>query len=318
MKSVVAPHRTVASPLFLGAPDPLVQAMVSGCETRELAAGEQLLVAGHDNDTLFVILSGSLRVNLPGTPCAVVLLGPGECAGELSLIDGLGVSADVFADEPSLLLSIDREQLWHFLDRTPIVARNLLRVLAGRVRNDNRLLQEAVSAQHHFEHAATVDALTGLRNRRWMNEVFERQVHRSHNTGRPASLLMVDADHFKRINDTYGHQVGDEVLAHVGRTLAGALRPTDLLARYGGEEFSILLPDVSLLDALAVAERVRQAVESSSLETAAGFLAPQAVTVSIGVAMTCVDSPLHLRALIGIADRHLVEAKMAGRNRVHG
>lgn len=291
--------------------------MIAGCETRELANGEQLLVAGQENDTLFLVLSGRLHVHLSGAR-AVVVLEQGECAGELSLIDGSEVSADVFADAPSVLLGIDREQLWHFLDRTPIVARNLLRVLARRVRNDNRLLQEAVQVQQHFEHAATVDPLTGLRNRRWLNDAFERQVQRARTTGRAASLLMVDADHFKSVNDTYGHLVGDDVLVHLGRTLAGALRPTDLLARYGGEEFAILLPDVDCGDALTVADRVRRSVEASKLETSAGAGATLSLTVSIGVAATTPANPLQLPALIERADQHLVQAKAAGRNRVHG
>lgn len=318
MESVESPLRIVESPLFDGAPESLVRAMVSGCETTELAAGQQLLVAGAENDTLYVLLRGRLRVHLSGTPQADVILGHGECAGELSLIDGYAISADVFAEERSVLLGIDREQLWSFLDRAPVVARNLLRILAGRVRHDNRLLQEAVRAQQHFEHAATVDSLTGLRNRRWMNEVFDRQVHRAHATGRPASLLMVDADHFKRINDTYGHPVGDTVLAHVGRALAGALRPTDLLARYGGEEFAILLPDTGHADAVAVAERARCAVASAALDTSAGLAVSPGITVSIGVATTCSREPLFLPALIERADRLLVEAKGAGRNRVRG
>lgn len=312
------PLRIVDSPLFEGAPEPVVRAIVSGCETTELAAGEQLLAVGEENDTLYVLLSGMLRVHLSKTPRADVILKQGECAGELSLIDGYSISADVFAEERSVLLGVDREQLWNFLDRAPIVARNLLRILAGRVRNDNRLLQAAVRAQQHFEHAATVDPLTGLRNRRWMNDAFDRQLQRAYATGRPASLLMVDADHFKRINDTYGHLVGDTVLAHIGRALAGALRPTDLLARYGGEEFAILLPDTSHADAVAIAERARGAVESAEFDAADDLEVPPVVTVSVGVATTCADELLLLPDLIRRADSHLVEAKGAGRNRVCG
>ena len=124
----------------------------------------------------------------------------------------------------------------------PVVALNLLRMLAKRVRNDNRRLQDADRMQRKYEKAATVDALTGLRNRRWLNEAFERQLQRTLRSDQPVSVLMIDADHFKHVNDTHGHIVGDEVLVQIGRTLAAGLRPQDLLARYGGEEFAVLPP----------------------------------------------------------------------------
>jgi diguanylate cyclase (GGDEF)-like protein len=112
--------------------------------------------------------------------------------------------------------------------------------------------------------------------------------------------------------------VGDQALVHVARTLAGALRPADLLARYGGEEFSVLLPDVTHADAMTLADRVRRAVEASSLETSAGTMPSPAITVSIGVATASAGEPRELQALIEQADALLVSAKRAGRNRVHG
>ena len=170
--------------------------------------------------------------------------------------------------------------------------------------------------QSLYEKAATVDALTGLRNRRWLNDAFARQLQRCMSAGQPVSLLMFDADRFKRVNDTHGHLVGDEVLIHLGRTLAGGLRPLDLLARYGGEEFAALLPNVTNGDALAAAERLRHAVASQPPQTGAGVLTD--VTVSIGVATASVDAPPTLLALLERADAALLEAKQSGRNCVRG
>ena len=299
-------------PLFVGAPEPLVQAMVSGCETRELAAGERLLKAGEENDALYVVLSGSLSVHLPGTAQPLVPIRAGECVGELSLLDGHRVSADVRADSRTLVVAVERELLWWLMEQAPIVARNMLCMLAGRVRNDNRLLQDAERKQSQYEKAATVDALTGLRNRRWLNDAFARQLQRSLSAGQPVSVLMFDADKFKSVNDTYGHPVGDQVLVHIAQTLAAGLRPMDLLARYGGEEFAAMLPNVTEDVACLVAERLRKAVERQQPETDAPSLWP--ITVSIGVAAASGQGDTTLQALVNRADRALLVAKQNGRN----
>lgn len=307
-----------ASPLFAGAPEPLLHSMFAGCETRDLDTGERLLTSGQANDALYIVLAGSLSVHVPGTGRAHVHLGPGECVGELSLIDGLQVSADVIAEEDTVVVVVDREQMWRLVDATSQVARNLLRVLAGRVRHDDRMLGEADRLQRHFEEAATVDALTGLRNRRWLDDAFARQLDRATRTGRPLSVLMVDVDHFKRINDRHGHRTGDDVLLHIGRTLASCLRPQDLLARFGGEEFAVLLPGVGAEAALMVGERLRAAVEkTAALIESAGRAVELPITVSVGVATTIAQEPETVGRLLERADRALYRAKEDGRNRVH-
>jgi len=286
--------------------------MVSGCETRELASGQRLLKAGDENDALYLVLSGSLNVHLPQTAEPIAPIGVGECAGELSLLDEHRVSADVRANGPTVVMAIERELLWWLMEQAPVVARNMLRMLAGRVRNDNRLLQDAERKQTLYEKAATIDALTGLRNRRWLDDAFSRQLQRSLSAGNPVSVLMFDADKFKSVNDTYGHLVGDQVLVHIGQTLASGLRPMDMLARYGGEEFAALLPNVSEEVACVVAERLRKAVERQQPVTAAGPL--WTITVSIGVATANANTTL--QALLNRADRALLAAKQGGRNRV--
>jgi diguanylate cyclase (GGDEF)-like protein len=217
----------------------------------------------------------------------------------------------VKAAEPAVL-AIDREDAWALIDRSPEIARNLRRVLAERVRHDDDVPAESARLHRHLERAATVDGLTGLRNRRWLDEVFARQLARSVREQRPASLLMFDLDDFKGLNDEHGHLVGDAVLCRLARVLSSHVRAPDLLARYGGEEFAVLLPDTDIDEALPIADRLRRTVANGP---ASGEIeALPAVTVSVGVATARLSDSLP--ALLALADAALYRAKLAGRNQV--
>jgi diguanylate cyclase (GGDEF)-like protein len=159
---------------------------------------------------------------------------------------------------------------------------------------------------------AIIDPLTGQYNRRHFFEKAEHELIRAQRYARPLSAIMLDIDHFKRINDTYGHSVGDQVLRAVAQHCRQALRAIDLLGRYGGEEFSILLPDTSLADARLVAERLCQQLPLTPIEIAEDVIT---VTVSQGVA-TLNGSSSNIDQLLDHADQALLEAKRAGRNRV--
>lgn len=156
------------------------------------------------------------------------------------------------------------------------------------------------------------DALTGTLNRRSMLEQARAVLETTCQRGLPATLLMVDADHFKRINDEFGHQTGDAVLCHLVSRIRHHMRSDDLLGRFGGEEFVLLLPGLDASTALDVAERIRQAVHSHT-----DIISDQAVTlsVSVGVAGTCTHGH-DFDALIAAADAALYRAKAMGRNRV--
>lgn len=150
-------------------------------------------------------------------------------------------------------------------------------------------------------------------NRRRFEQAFERAWRASNRSGKPLSLLVVDADHFKRVNDRYGHAVGDEVLKGLARCLlAIAHRPGDLACRIGGEEFVILLPDTDAVGALRIARRVHEAVRTLALPSA--VIGAGAVTVSIGLATGYGSSKEQAGALFRAADAALYEAKAGGRN----
>lgn len=160
---------------------------------------------------------------------------------------------------------------------------------------------------------ATTDSLTGVYNRRTFKELADPLLSRARSACTPAALLLLDIDHFKRVNDTYGHLAGDAVLARFARLVRGCLRKDDVLARYGGEEFVVMLPGTSRIEASALAERIREEVSRTPLY---GETATVAVTVSVGVSAATGEQLPLLEVLLGRADEALYTAKAEGRNRV--
>jgi diguanylate cyclase (GGDEF)-like protein len=160
----------------------------------------------------------------------------------------------------------------------------------------------------------TVDGLTQVYNKRYFMENLERELSRSSRYGRNLSLLIFDIDHFKQINDTYGHLAGDYVLKQMAKTISSNIRREDFMARYGGEEFAIILPEIDRHNSMIMAEKVRRLVENFD------FVFEDAkipTTISVGVA-TADDSLTEPMELIKIADTNLYQAKKDGRNRVIG
>lgn len=167
-----------------------------------------------------------------------------------------------------------------------------------------------------LEHETITDHLMGIYNRRYLDRRLDEEVARVRRYGPPLSVLMIDLDHFKRINDTYGHQVGDIVLVNLGKHIEQAIRKSDLVARYGGEEIVVLAPNTTGPTAATLAEKLRQKVESSVLvppEKCHGETIH--VTVSIGVAEFG-QSNGDGRALLERADQAMYRAKSEGRNRI--
>jgi diguanylate cyclase (GGDEF)-like protein len=160
-----------------------------------------------------------------------------------------------------------------------------------------------------------IDALTGAHNKRYFVEFLEREIARCQRYGRPLSLLMLDIDHFKKINDTHGHLTGDYVLKEMSRRLLGRIRKEELLARYGGEEFAAVLPETDHAGAMKFGEQIRSIVASEPFEYEGDQFK---VTVSIGAATLSGEQTIENTAFIKIADDNLYKAKRGGRNCVVG
>ncbi|MGE5452886.1 MAG: GGDEF domain-containing protein [Acidobacteriota bacterium] len=177
----------------------------------------------------------------------------------------------------------------------------------GRLSLRKKALAQAVAQVHEL---VTRDALTGLFNRKHMQELLEREHQRQWRTGQPFCVALIDLDHFKHVNDTHGHQVGDEVLRGFAQAALGTLRETDILGRWGGEEFLILMPDTTLEpDALVALERLRRLMQDVFPSATAPALR---ITFSAGVAAHHVNQSVE--QTIARADEALYQAKRDGRN----
>lgn len=284
------------------------------CTISRVPAGEVLLSPERQNLHFYIILAGTLQVHLDSVDQqALTTLSRGDCVGEMSILESKNPSAYVVSVEDAELLMIPHDTLWAMINVSHAIARNLLVILSQRVRSDNAIIADSVVIMRQYERKSVTDALTGLYNRHWMEEMFRRELRRCRIGDKPLCLIMIDVDGFKTYNNEHGHLVGDHALCCVADALREHFRPTDLIARFGGDEFSVMLPETTFENALAVAERVRRGVAESRpgawSEDVAGS---SAVTISLGVAeATEGDS---LETLIERADAALYRCKLRGRN----
>lgn len=301
------------SGLFKGVDLPSLDSELQDSRVQLIEPGKVLLDPKHINTNIYIVLHGELLVCLePKITHPLVRLGVGDCVGELSIIDASAPSAYVVASVPTQLLVISKPVLWRMLAVQQVMALNLLHVLARRIRENNAVLLGSLELQRQYRSKAETDALTGLHNRAWFEEVFPKQLELCERTGQHVSLLMVDIDHFKKVNDEYGHTCGDEALRHMGNLLRRNLRSTDLCARYGGEEMIVLMPGTEVIHGQLTAERLRESVASTPLRLQDGR--ELVIQVSGGIAQWQPGTALN--ALIRSADRALYNAKEGGRNRI--
>lgn len=285
------------------------------CEVLSVAGGEVLLKPETANSNLYVLVKGGLEVRLESLERApLIRLAPGECAGEMSMIQRRTPSAYVVASVDSDVLVISHELLWAMVGASHAIARNLLVILSGRLRSDNDIISDSAVIIRHFQKKSFTDALTGLNNRRWMEDFFTREIARSQLNKQPAVLAVVDIDHFSQFNNRFGHLVGDLALGAVAEVLIGHFRADDLIARYGGDEFVVLLPGIDFAEARSIAERVRLALVNASMKLATTVTDCTGITVSIG--MAAMDGEDTLESLIMNADKALYRAKEKGRDQI--
>ncbi len=281
---------------------------------------EFLTDAGHSVDRVTSGADALERSREPGLDLVMVSL---DLAGE----DGLRLCSQFRSQDETrhvpILLILDESELAQLakglelgvtdylirpIDQNELLARTRTQIRRRRYHDKlHQVLDNSVSM-------AYTDALTGIYNRRYMNAHLDRKIMEINNTQQPVSVMMFDIDHFKRVNDTYGHASGDDVLRAVAQRVNGGIRDFDLLARYGGEEFVVIMPSTPADISLMVAERLCRKIAAAPFE-ATGSQTALGITASIGVATT--TDPMETSdALLGRADAALYEAKNGGRNQV--
>lgn len=301
-----------ASRLFQQVDPASVLPLLEGCAHHQLMPGDTLIESGVRNSTLYLVLTGELRIYAGGRDLpANAILGAGDCAGEMSLIDGERSSALVLAAAPSTLLGISHNRMWEMMDADPTIARNLLAIMAGRLRDNNLTLVTTQGRTLEFEQASSVDPLTGLHNRRWIDDAFARLIRRCRQDLTPLCLVLANMDHLGAINERNGHLTGDNAIRRIARCLAESLRPQDLVGRSGGDEFAILLPQTKLPVAQGIASRLCSLVVEAAIHVPPGS---EPLTISCGVVVVHPEDDLP--ATFARAELALQEAKVAGRNRV--
>lgn len=293
--------------LFQGLPVKAMRAFCNQAQTIQLDAGQILLSPEHDNHALFILLEGELLVHLsPSEPLPIATLKAGSCCGELSFLQEEKPCAFVTASQPCNLLKLTQTHLPSLLKSYPQLAINLIDLLSQRLRHSTQAL-------HTSEQNANIDSLTGLYNRRRLENIYERESTRCAYDNLPLNLLILDVDLFKDYNDQHGHIAGDFALMLVADTLRRELRPKDAIARFGGEEFVVLLPELNSRQSTSVGHRLRHSL-AKTIEFHCPMGTLPGVTASIGMAqMRQGDS---LISLISRADRALYRAKQRGRNQV--
>jgi len=294
-----------------GTGDEILDALAPRVRLQRLEAGQCLLRRGEPNLRAYVLVSGVLRVELDDESTPLAYINPGETVGELSLLAGSPTTATVAAEEPVQLLVLEEETFWWLAESSHEFAVGLLIRLAKRMRSNNEAVQVNIALRRQFEQAALSDALTGFRNRRWLDQTLPRIIQRHLHVSEPLCLAIMDIDHFKRVNDGFGHPAGDAVLVKVGNLVRGNLRPADSAARIGGEEFALILPQTALKGAVKAVERVREAIAGTAFDHD-GRALPQ-VTVSLGLAE--LQPGVNSEELLAQADVALYAAKQSGRNR---
>lgn len=301
-------------PLFKHVPPESVEGVLERCRRIQLGKNDILIRQGDLNHDMYIILDGELSVRL-GSPESdpIIVLGRGETVGEMSLIDHKGSSAYACAVGDCVLLALDEETLWELVSVSHAAACNLLVVLTSRLRNTNNVLSDQMKLEYDFHQYGTIDSLTGLHNRYWLDNILPRLIRRHSRGKKPMSLIMTDIDNFKEFNTRYGHLCGDRVIHTVARVFTEHLRPSELAARYGGDEFVILLADVSLEHARIAAGRLQRIVAETVVQMSDGTAIPTP-TISVGIAQY--RSGDTAEQFIAAADAAMYRAKDLGRDTV--
>ncbi len=308
-------------PLFEGLRENELGLMEPYFSRKDCMEGEVILPAGGTKKELFIIASGSIVSTIAHPGSAVrkrAELIPGDFFGEIPLFAGKPCSSAYTAAGGSCLLAIGEERLRAAIENHPDIAAafisGLLSHTIRQLRRTSTFLADVVRWGENASRRVITDELTGLYNRAFLQDALEEFFNISRSNNKHLSLLMIDIDNFRDINESAGIEAGNRILAEFAGLVGGIISSHGIMARYGGDEFSVLLPEADLARARELAERIRAAVEARgfSRRAAGGTVA---VTTSIGIS-SFPETASDLAAFKEKADLSLYRAKESGRNTV--
>ena len=293
-------------PLFSGLESEDLARLAEASRVQAFPPATSIVEMGEPGRSLYLVTEGEVAVLYPAreTEFELARLGPGEFFGEMALLNDKPRSATVRSVGEVSAIVLDKTEFRAIVLERPLVALELIEALSVRIRQAD----EQISG---LSDQAVRDALTGLMNRRAFSERLEQEVDRSRRYEGEFSLILLDLDHFKSVNDALGHDVGDEVLSWIGRILMEHTRVADVTFRIGSEEFAILCPATASKLAHALAQRLVDLVGEARPPVRHDLR----VSMSAGHA-TCLDHANSPETLYHVADQCLLQAKHDGRNRV--
>jgi diguanylate cyclase (GGDEF)-like protein len=316
--------------IFCDLTDEEIRDLLQLLHPRELKKGGTLFRQGDPGGELFVVESGALGIAVTlddGKNLEIAAFKKGDFFGEMSIFEKEPRSATCYAKSRSRLLAMNEKEFFQLVESNPAsagkVMTRMLAVTRRRLEDTGGFLSDMVQWGEDARRRAITDPLTGLYNRRYLEEALEEYLMKARNGSKPLSLVMLDLDHFREINEKYSEKVGDRVITAASDIYRRFLRPTDVAARYGGDEFTFILPDTDLETAHALMESIRRTIEESDLlekaVPASGVKSKNSslpkVTTSQGLACFP-EHALDPKALREAADSALYRAKETGRNRV--
>ncbi|MCU0822484.1 MAG: GGDEF domain-containing protein [Spirochaetes bacterium] len=287
----------------------------------DISENEVLFNEGDQGNDLYIVKSGiiSSKVKLPdGGERDIANFEAGNFFGEMSIFEKAPRSATCYCRDRCTIFSLHDKNFYEIVEKYPDIAikimYRMLNITTRRLRSTGEFLSDMVTWGESASRRAITDEMTGAYNRRYLDDAIVSQFENARSSGTPLSIIMIDLDYFRQINETYGHPAGDRMIMEVVKIYNKILRKKDILARYGGDEFTILMPGTDLKTAAGIAENVR--VEVEKLDILLQYNGPiKKVTLSQGVS-SFPENADNLKKLRELADQSLYTAKEQGRNRV--
>lgn len=277
---------------------------------------------GEEGSEMFIVRNGSVKPSfrLPeGNEREMAVFGKGDFFGEMSIFDNSPRSATCTVMEPTQLLSLKESDLLSMIQKNPEIAikimYRMLNITTRRLKDNGEFLSDMVQWGESARKRTITDEFTGVYNRRFLDDALPEFFDDARRSSQPLSLVMVDLDYFREINDTYGYETGNRVILGVVSVVKKHLRNNDILARYGGDEFTLLLPETGINEAMILSEKIRRDVEHLAI-LGDGNAGAVKITATLGLA-TYPENALTLETLKSMADQALYRAKESGRNRIY-